>query len=138
MDWLDKTLEVCSRLGKAIFGKFWLPIIWDTAQDAIGAYLVLSIGGIAGRFIAGKDFSSFAVCLKELQADQTSVTPYVCYGMVALDFALWGAVLARLLYRALLQLTPVPVREYLSTSRKNFLEKRQQRKAAKGTQTGGG
>jgi len=138
MGWLDKAIEVCSKLGRAIFGEFWLPIIRDTAQDAIGAYIVLSIGGYAGRLIAGKDFSGFAACLKELQTDQTSVTPYVCYGMVALDFALWGAVLARLLYRALLQLTPTPVRQHLNLRWEKFLEKHQKSKVAKSAQPGGG
>lgn len=138
MNWLDKAIEGCSRLGRAILGDFWLPIIRDTAQDAIGAYLVLSIGGYAGRLIAGKDFSGFAVCLKELQTDPTGVTPYVCYGMVVLDFALWGAVLARLLYRALLQLTPIPVRKSLIVRWEKFLEKRQNRKTGKSAQTVGG
>jgi hypothetical protein len=109
--WLDITIDVCKRL----LGSFWFPIIRDTAQDAVGAYIVLSIGGYAGSLIAGKDFSSFRMCLKEFQTDSTSVIPYVCYGMVILDFSLWAAVLARLFYRAFLQLTPTPIRHYLRT-----------------------
>ena len=137
MNWLDKTIEVCSKLCRAIFGDFWFPIIRDTAQDAFGAYIVLSIGGYVGSLIAGKNFSGFAVCLKEWQTDPTGVLPYVCYGMVAFDFALWSAVLARLLYRALRQLTPGPMRKYLSTNWKKFLEKHQKRKVAERAQTGG-
>lgn len=106
MDYLDAAFGFTSKLGRTLLGEFWWSIFRDTVQDAIGAYVTLSIGGLVGKLIAGKDFSSFAVCYKELEADPTGITPYVCYGMVTLDFSLWTVVFVRLFYRNVQQIAP--------------------------------
>jgi hypothetical protein len=137
MDWLDQTIESFRKVGNALFGPFWYSIIRDTAQDAIGAYLVLSIGSMAGNLIAKKDFSSFKICFQEWQLDPTGVNPYVCYSMVVLDFALWAAVVTRLLYRAVLQLTPNSLKWYLGKKWQKNLENHLP-KLAKNLQSVGG
>jgi hypothetical protein len=137
MNSLDRLIELASKLAQTILGRFWWPIIRDTAQDALGAYLVLSIGGFVGKHIAGKDFSSLNICLNEWQQDPTGVTPYVCYCMVILDYALWAVVLGSLLSRAFLQLIPMSLRKHISTIRKNLFNQRMLQKDSTKTEYGG-
>jgi hypothetical protein len=113
MKWLKTVVSFFGELGRSLLGEFWWAIFRDTAQDALGAYLTLTVGGFTGRLIAGKDFSSFTVCFNEWKSDPTSVQPYVCYGMVVLDYVLWAAVLARLISRALKQLVPKAIQSRL-------------------------
>jgi hypothetical protein len=100
---IDRWAEASRKLAYIVFGELWFPIIRDTFRDAVGIYIVLSIGKYTGNFIAGKNFSSFAECSEELNAELTSADPYVCYIVVALNFITWAGILGRLLYRALRQ-----------------------------------
>jgi hypothetical protein len=106
MKHLESWVLSIRRLGSTLLGNFWYPLCRDTVQDTLGAYFTLSIGGVIGKCIAGKDFSSFKVCFSELQSDPTGITPYACYGMVTLDFILWIVILSRLLYRSMMPIMP--------------------------------
>jgi hypothetical protein len=98
---INRWAEASRKLAYIVFGELWFPIIRDTFRDAVGIYIVLSIGKYTGKIIAGKNFSSFAECSEN--AELTSADPYVCYIVVVLNFVSWAGILGRLLYRALRQ-----------------------------------
>ena len=53
---IDRWAEASRRLAYIVFGELWFPIIRDTFRDAVGIYIVLSIGKYTGKIIAGKNF----------------------------------------------------------------------------------
>lgn len=92
---LDNILEPLDELGKALMGDLWRTF-YLSVQDAIAMSLLLRIPSLVGKWILGKSFSDFAVCLQE---SPTSPTRYACFVIVTADIFLWLLLAARIIGR---------------------------------------
>jgi hypothetical protein len=89
--------EVIDLLGQSLMGELWRTVYF-TVQDAIALAVLVRIPGVLSLWIAGKDFSSFDLCLKE---NPLGATFLACYLLVISDFATWIVLAARFSIRFL-------------------------------------
>jgi hypothetical protein len=92
---LANVWEVIDLLGRSLMGELWRTVYF-TLQDAIALAVLVRIPGLLSLWIAGKDFSSFDLCLKE---NPLGATFLACYLLVISDFATWIVLAARFLIR---------------------------------------
>jgi hypothetical protein len=92
---LENILEPLDLIGKRLMGELWRTF-YLSVQDAIALSCLLQIPGLIGRWIIGKEFSSFDVCLKE---NALGASRYACFIIVASDFLLWIVLAGRILGR---------------------------------------
>jgi hypothetical protein len=88
---LANVWEVIDLLGRSLMGELWRTVYF-TVQDAIALAVLVRIPGLLSLWIAGKDFSSFDLCLKE---NPLGATFLACYLLVISDFATWIVLAAR-------------------------------------------
>ncbi len=84
-------------IGKAVMGDLWKTFC-ETVQDAIALSLLLQIPSLIGKWILGKEFSGFDVCMQE---SPLGVNRYACFIIVISDFCLWMVLAARVISRFL-------------------------------------
>jgi hypothetical protein len=84
-------------IGKAVMGDLWKTFC-ETVQDAIALSLLLQIPSLIGKWILGKEFSGFDVCMQE---SPLGVNRYACVIIVISDFCLWMVLAARVISRFL-------------------------------------
>lgn len=96
---LEKNLDACLAaidvIGKRIMGDLWRTF-YLSIQDAIALGLLLQVPGLIGKWIIGRSFSGFDVCLQE---NGWSVNRYACFIIVMSDFLLWIVLAGRILGR---------------------------------------
>jgi hypothetical protein len=92
---LENIFESLDRLGQRLMGELWRTF-YLSVQDAIALSLLLQIPSLIGRWIIGKEFSSFDVCLKE---NALGASRYACFIIVASDFLLWIVLAGRIIGR---------------------------------------
>lgn len=88
-------LEGVDQLLFGLMGKLGRTV-YESIQDAIALSILLTIPSLIGKFIIGKDFSSFDVCLKE---NALGASFYACFIIVAADFLLWIVLAGRIIGR---------------------------------------
>jgi len=84
-------------IGKAMMGDLW-KTFYESVQDAIALSLLLQIPSLIGKWILGKEFSGFDVCMQE---SPLGVNRYACFIIVISDFCLWIVLAARIISRFL-------------------------------------
>ena len=84
-------------IGKAVMGNLW-KTFYESVQDAIALSLLLQIPSLIGKWILGKEFSGFDVCMQE---SSFGVNRYACFIIVTSDFCLWIVLAGRLISRFL-------------------------------------
>ena len=92
---LENIFEPLDLLGQRLMGELWRTF-YLSVQDAIALGLLLQIPGLIGRWIIGKEFSSFDVCLQE---NALGASRYACFIIVASDFLLWIVLAGRIVGR---------------------------------------
>jgi hypothetical protein len=92
---LDNILEPLDLIGQRLMGELWRTF-YLSVQDAIALSCLLQIPGLIGRWIIGKEFSSFDVCLQE---NALGASRYACFIIVASDFLLWIVLAGRIVGR---------------------------------------
>ena len=94
---LENIFEPLDLIGRRLLGSSWR-LLYESILDAIVFSFLLIIPSIIGRFILGKDFSSYDVCWKE---NPLGATYYACYAIVTSDILLWIGIIARIFRRFL-------------------------------------
>ncbi|MEH2212851.1 hypothetical protein [Nostoc sp.] len=94
---LATVLAPIDVFGKALMGDLW-KTFYESIQDAIALSLLLQIPSLIGRWILGKEFSGFDVCMQE---SQFGVNRYACFIIVISDFCLWIVLAGRIISRFL-------------------------------------
>jgi hypothetical protein len=92
---LENCWESVDQIGQALMGDLWRTV-YLSIQDAIALYLLLLIPDSIGKWIFGKSFSDFGICLQE---NALGPTRYACFIMVASDFLLWIVLAGRIMGR---------------------------------------
>lgn len=92
---LNNILEPLDLIGQRLMGELWRTL-YLSVQDAIALSCLLQIPGLIGRWIIGKEFSSFDVCLQE---NPLGSSRYACFIIVASDFLLWIVLAGRIIGR---------------------------------------
>ncbi len=92
---LENIFEPLDLLGQRLMGELWRTF-YLSVQDAIALGLLFQIPGLIGRWIIGKEFSSFDVCLQE---NALGASRYACFIIVASDFLLWIVLAGRIVGR---------------------------------------
>jgi hypothetical protein len=92
---LQNVWESVDQIGQALMGDLWRTV-YLSIQDAIALYLLLLIPDSIGKWIFGKSFSDFGICLQE---NALSPTRYACFIIVASDFLLWIVLAGRIIGR---------------------------------------
>jgi hypothetical protein len=92
---LNNILEPLDRIGQRLIGELWRTL-YLSVQDAIALSCLLQIPSSIGRWIIGKEFSSFDVCLQE---NPLGSSCYACFIIVASDFLLWIILASRIIGR---------------------------------------
>jgi hypothetical protein len=90
-------LDVIDVIGKNVMGDLWRTF-YLSVQDAISLACVIQIPSLIGKFIIGKEYNSFRVCLSE---DALGPNRYACFVIVAADFGLWAVLGSRVLIRCI-------------------------------------
>jgi hypothetical protein len=94
-NFLHNIWEPLDELGKALMGDLWRTF-YLSVQDAIALSLLLQIPSLIGKWILGKSFSDFGICLQE---SVLSPTRYACFVIVTADFLLWIVLAGRVIGR---------------------------------------
>lgn len=84
-------------IGKAVMGDLW-KTVYESVQDAIALSLLLQIPSLIGKWILGKEFSGFDVCMGE---SPFGINRYACFIIVISDFCLWIVLAGRMISRFL-------------------------------------
>ncbi|MBD1890638.1 hypothetical protein [Coleofasciculus sp. FACHB-SPT9] len=84
-------------IGKAVMGDLW-KTFYESVQDAIALSLLLQIPSLIGKWILGKEFSGFDVCMRE---SPFGVNRYACFIIVTSDLCLWIVLAGRVISRFL-------------------------------------
>lgn len=95
---LENILIPLDIIGKKVLGSLW-QTFYESVRDAFSLGLLLQIPSAVGRFIIGKDLTSYDVCLKE---NALGSSRYACYIIVTSDFLLWIILAGRILVRFLI------------------------------------
>jgi hypothetical protein len=83
------------KVGQALMGDYW-KTVYLSVQDAIALSVLLQIPDIIGRWVLGKSFSDFTVCLSE---SPWGASRYACFIIVASDFLQWILIAGRIIGR---------------------------------------
>lgn len=94
---LHSIWEPVDLLGQSLMGGYW-KTVYLSIQDAIALCILLKIPDLLGRWILGKSFSDFGVCLQE---NALGASRYACFIIVTSDFLLWIVIAARIIGRFL-------------------------------------
>lgn len=92
---LENCWEPVDQIGQALMGDLWR-IVYLSIQDAIALYLLVLIPDSIGKWIFGKSFSDFGICLQE---NALGPTRYACFIIVASDILLWIVLGGRIMGR---------------------------------------
>ncbi|MGI2907654.1 hypothetical protein [Tolypothrix sp. VBCCA 56010] len=87
--------EPLDVLGKSLMGDYW-KTVYLSIQDAIALSVLLQIPDIIGRWVLGKSFSDFTVCLSE---SPWGASRYACFIIVTSDFLQWILIAGRIIGR---------------------------------------
>ncbi|QSJ18247.1 hypothetical protein JYQ62_05355 [Nostoc sp. UHCC 0702] len=88
-------LELVDQLFYGLMGQLGRTV-YASIQDAIALSILLQVPGLIGKFIIGKDFSSYDVCLKE---NPLGASCLACFIIVTSDFLLWIVLAGRIIAR---------------------------------------
>jgi hypothetical protein len=94
---LTAFLESIDVIGNKIMGDLWRTF-YLSIQDAIALACLIQVPSLIGKFIIGKEYNSFNVCLSE---DSLGPNRYACFVIVAADFGLWAVLAGRVLTRCI-------------------------------------
>jgi hypothetical protein len=92
---LIAVLDPIDVIGDKVMGDLWRTF-YLSVQDAISLACLIQIPSLIGKFIIGKEYNSFKVCLSE---DALGSNRYACFVIVAADFGLWAVLAGRMLIR---------------------------------------
>jgi hypothetical protein len=87
--------EPLDVFGRGLMGALW-KTVYLSLQDAVALSILLQLPSLIGRFIIGKDFSSFDICLQE---NPFGVSRYACFIIITSDFCLWIILAGRIIGR---------------------------------------
>lgn len=92
---VSNLLEAIDQLFYGLMGQLGRTV-YESIQDAIALSILLTIPSLIGKWIIGKDFASFDVCLAE---NPLGASRYACFIIVASDFLLWIVLAGRIIGR---------------------------------------
>ncbi|MEM9008521.1 MAG: hypothetical protein AAGE59_34050 [Cyanobacteria bacterium P01_F01_bin.86] len=93
---LDTWLSTIHAIGERTFGLLWLTL-FESVQDAITLGLLVRIPGLLSNWVLDKEFAGLDTCW--LENNVWSVSRYACFTVVLSDYALWGVLIPRILFR---------------------------------------